>query len=67
MIDPPRWTAEALAQDSVEATEVFRRERLEEPLEDYLEAFDLYQSNVEELFEATVDLTALDESSLRLD
>jgi hypothetical protein len=64
VIDPPRWTADELAHDCVKATEVFRRERLEEPLEDYREAFDMYQGNVEDLFEVTVDLTTLDESAL---
>ncbi len=66
MIDPPRWTADEFKRDIAEATELFRRERLEEPLEDYLEAFDLYQGNVEDLFEATVDLTTLDKSALEI-
>jgi hypothetical protein len=33
-------------------------------LEDYLEAFDEYLGNVEDLFETTVDLTELDETAL---
>lgn len=65
MMQPPRWTAEDLARDSSLATEIFRKERLEEPLEDYLEAFDKYQGNVEDLFETTIDLTELDESALQ--
>ncbi len=63
MIDPPRWSAEQLASDSEQAKEVFRQQRLEEPLEDYLEAFEQCQGSVEELFETTVDLTDLDKTA----
>jgi hypothetical protein len=65
MIRPPRWSAEKLEQERRQATELFRKERLEEPLEDYLEAFDEYQANIEDLFETTVDLTELDETTLQ--
>jgi hypothetical protein len=64
MIDPPRWTAEQLQSDLAEATEFFRRERMEEPLEDYLEAFEDYQGHYEVLMEKTVDLTDLDGTAL---
>jgi hypothetical protein len=63
MIDPPRWSVEELASESEQAKAVFRKERLEEPLEDYLEVFEQYQGNVEELFETTVDLTNLDDTA----
>jgi hypothetical protein len=43
------------------AIAIFRRERLEEPLEAYLELFDKYQGVFEDLLETTVDLTALNE------
>jgi hypothetical protein len=65
MNQPPRWDSQDLDRDSGQATEIFRKERLEEPLEDYLEAFDQYLGNVEDLFETTIDLTELDESALR--
>jgi hypothetical protein len=65
MIPPPRWSAEDLDKNSARATEIFRRERLEEPLEDYLEAFDEYQANVEDMFETTIDLTDLDETAIQ--
>ena len=65
MIQPPRWTAEDLGKNSAHATEIFRKERLEEPLEHYLEAFDEYQGNVEDLFETTIDLTDLDETAIQ--
>ena len=60
MVQPPRWSAEDLTGNIATATEFFRKERLEEPLEDYLEAFDEFQGVIEELFETTVDLTQLD-------
>jgi len=64
VIDPPLWTKEQLHADGMKAIAVFRKERLEEPLEDYLEAFYLYQGYVEELLETTVDLAQLDSQAL---
>ncbi len=66
MIDPPQWTAEQFTADLETSTELFRKERMEEPLEDYLEAFDDYQGNIEELFETTVDLTDLGTTALNV-
>ena len=40
MITPVRWTQEQLASDAVVARNIFRRERLEEPLDRWLRAFD---------------------------
>jgi len=60
MIAAPIWSSEELKKESLSAVEVFRKRRMEEPLEDYLEAFDEYQGRVEELLEATVDLSQLD-------
>ena len=64
MIDPPRWTGEQFEADRIKSIAIFRKERLEEPLEDYLEAFDQYQGYIEELLETTVDLTQLEEQAL---
>ncbi len=66
MIDPPLWTKEDLETDRMKAIAVFRKERMEEPLEDYLEAFDLYQGFVEELLETTVDLAQLDTRAIEV-
>lgn len=66
MIDPPVWSSEQLDTDRLKASAAFIKERLEEPLEDYLEAFDLYQGYVEELLETTVDLTDLDAPALEV-
>lgn len=64
MIDPPVWTKGQLEADRAKASAAFSKERLEEPLEDYLEAFDEYQGYVEEVLETTVDLSALDTTAL---
>ena len=60
MIEPPVWTPAQLKEGSTASIEVFRKRRIEEPLEEYLDAFDRYQSVVEELLESTVDLNQLD-------
>ena len=64
MIEPPVWTDDQLESARIKAIAAFSKERLEEPLEDYLEAFDEYQGHVEEVLEATVDLTELDTTAL---
>lgn len=58
------WTAEQLEAERLKASAAFSKERLEEPLEDYLEAFDEYQGYVEEVLEATVDLSNLEALAL---
>lgn len=63
---PPRWTSEQLEADRGIASAQFSKQRLEEPLENYLEEFDKHQSYVEELLEATVDLSQLTSASLDL-
>jgi hypothetical protein len=64
LIEPPVWTDDLLEAARIKAIAAFSKERLEEPLEDYLEAFDEYQGHVEEVLEATVDLTELDTTAL---
>jgi hypothetical protein len=64
MIDSPRWTEDQLTNGLVKAKALFREERMEEPLEAYLEAFEQYQGTVEELLETSVDLTQLDQRLL---
>src|SRR5947207_2658408 len=58
-VAPPRWTEAELDAARQTAVVAFRTERMQEPLEAYLEAFDEYRSAVEDLLEATVDLTQL--------
>lgn len=64
MIAPPRWTEEELSREQRRGQEQFRQERMQEPLEDYLVAFELYQGAVEDLLETTTDLTRLSESAV---
>jgi hypothetical protein len=58
------WSHEELARDCLTAIAAFRRERLDEPLEQYLAAFDRYQAVVQELLETTNDLATLDDAAL---
>lgn len=58
-IEPQRWSDEQLEVDRQVSITRFREERLREPLEQYLETFDTYRGVVEDLLEATVDLTKL--------
>ena len=66
MIQPPRWTVEDFERDRTHAIEIFRRIRLEEPLEAYLDLFDRYQGIFEDLMETTVDLTELRKNGLQV-
>lgn len=61
---PPKHDAATLEKERLTSIEIFRKERLEEPVEAYHGFFDEYQGIVEELLEATVDLSALDEKAL---
>ena len=64
MIEPPQSAADELEIDRQRSIAIFRKERMEEPLEDYLEAFDEYQGYIEELLETTVDLSGLEDTAL---
>lgn len=66
MLSPPTWTREELDAARLRAIENFREERLKEPLEAYLEAFDKYQGIVEDLLETTIDLKQLDNNALAI-
>jgi hypothetical protein len=56
---PPRWSIERLQKDVATAVEVFRDGRSTEPLELYLELFESTSVDVEDAFEATLDLTLI--------
>lgn len=58
-IPPPKWSTEQLGADRQRAIEIFRKQRVEEPLDSYDEAFELRQGQFENLLEQTVDLTEL--------
>lgn len=65
-IPPPQWAPEELNVARMAAISRFRDERLQEPLEQYLELFDAYRGDMEELLEATVDLTEVNEPALEI-
>jgi hypothetical protein len=58
-VAPPRWTDDELNAGREASIQVFRVERMQEPLEQYVEAFDDFRGHVEQLLEATADLTQL--------
>lgn len=63
---PPRWTAAELDVERVAAEDIFRTERMQEPLEEYLNHFETVQGILEDLIERTVDLEQIDENALTL-
>ncbi len=60
------WSIVQLEEDRRQSEDIFRHERLEEPLEDYGEAFDEVQGTVENLLETTLDLSQLEDHALSL-
>ncbi len=63
-IAAPHWSEEQLELSRLASITQFREERMQEPLEQYLHAFDDYRGAVEDLLEATVDLTAISAPAL---
>ncbi|MBS1712983.1 MAG: XamI family restriction endonuclease [Armatimonadetes bacterium] len=66
MIAPPRWTKETLENERQQAIEVFKKQRMEEPLEAYLHYFDKFVTIFEEVLERTVDLKELESQASEL-
>ncbi len=66
MIEPPRWTEEELAQARSRAIELFREERIGEPLEAYLDAYDQYHKLFRDLLLKTADLTEISQRALEV-
>ena len=64
MIQPPKWSKNDFEADIRRSVDQFRRERIQEPLEAYLQEFEEYQGVFEDLLEATVDLTLLQQEAL---
>jgi hypothetical protein len=61
---PPHWSQAELETDLAVAIARFREVRMQEPLEQYLEAFDQYRAAVEDLIEGTVDLSLLNDQAV---
>lgn len=66
LLDPPVWEEARLESDRQQAIAAFREERMKEPLEKYLEVFEIYRDVFDELLEATVDLTALPDKAVQV-
>jgi len=56
---PPRWSDEQFEDDRKKSIHIFRENRMQEPIGQYLEAFKISQHAIDTLLETTVDLTAL--------
>lgn len=65
-VERTTWLHEQLEADRLVSEEVFRRERMQEPLEAYLDAFEEVQDAVENLLESTIDLSLLNEQALNI-
>lgn len=58
-VSAPVWNRERLDEDRSKAVEVFRDDRMREPLEKYLDVFDKYRGVFEDVLELTIDLKQL--------
>lgn len=56
----PVWSAYELDTQRSASREVFRRQRIEEPVEEYTDLFEEAWQDVSEVLELTVDLTSID-------
>lgn len=65
-VPPPRWSNAQFTEDAAKARAIFRGIRVDEPLEQYLEFFEVYRQAIEELIEGTIDLTLLAEQAVEL-
>jgi hypothetical protein len=63
-LSPPRWSDEQFESNRQKAIHIFRQRRMQEPLEQYLDAFEMARDAVEALLESTVDLTALRDTAV---
>jgi hypothetical protein len=63
-VQPPSWSDDQFEWDRAKAVTTFRELRMQEPLEQYLDAFDGYRTAVENLIESTVDLSQLSDRAL---
>ena len=66
MIPPTQWTNEQLRHDIDLAVGIFRRERMQEPLAAYIEAFDRAYGFSEQLLSASGDLAEIDTKAVEV-
>jgi hypothetical protein len=62
MTHPPQWSDEQLISGILRAKDLFREERLQEPLESYTKAFDNYRGTVSDLLESSTNLSRLNQT-----
>ena len=62
----PVWDQKQLEKDLGKAIQIFRDERIQEPLEKYLEIFETTQDVFDTFLEMTVDLTQLSEYAVEI-
>jgi hypothetical protein len=62
----PRWNERQLEADRVRAVDRFRKERMREPLEAYLRAFDEYVHSLDLLLKGSKDLLRLDDEAISI-
>ncbi|KMV22081.1 XamI family restriction endonuclease [Mycobacterium heckeshornense] len=63
---PPHWSKEQFAEAAEKARKAFVEQRMQEPLEQYLDRFEEFRLTIEELIEGTVDLSQLSEQAVDL-
>lgn len=63
---PPQWTEDQLDTDRSKSIENFREQRMQEPLEQYLEQFEEFRDAVDTVIEGTVDLKELHKQAVSL-
>lgn len=63
---PPSWDSPRLTADAAAATQLFREERMTEPLEIYSEYFQLARASTENLLESTIDLSEIESQAMDL-
>lgn len=66
LLPPTDWTPKQLDDDRLLAIDTFRRERLEEPTEEFSERFEEAQGVMEDLLEITLDLTHVQDNALSI-
>jgi len=66
LVPPTWWSQEALGADREQAQALFRQQRMQEPLEQYLDRFDAIRRVIEDVMEDTVDLTQLREKAVQI-
>jgi hypothetical protein len=66
LLSPPVWDEPRLEGDRQQAIAAFRDERMREPLEKYLEVFEVYRDVFDELLATSVDLTRLSDNAVAM-